>query len=169
MFFQFRSHSTRVSRPPHCPLLSSVSTIWLSSPRITWWVGSAVFWKKCPQQTSGSCTQLFAEQPVPSSSSPAGSLAISWRQVIMKADRVKRVRRPTDYADFLVEARKFTDTSDVRRWMLGVRCFCRVEGELLQTGKERECSAAMLLAKPAWHAKEGYMVTASHSLDIKHD
>src|SRR5207248_5777684 len=47
MFFQFRSHSTRASHRLHCPPPSSVSIIWLSLPRITWWVGSALYVGLC--------------------------------------------------------------------------------------------------------------------------
>ena len=45
------------SRLPHCPLPSLVSIIWLSLPRTISSAGSADFWKKCPQQISGCCTQ----------------------------------------------------------------------------------------------------------------
>src|SRR5437870_2160775 len=83
MFFQFRSRSTRASHPLHCPLPLLVSIIWLSLPRIISWVGSAAFWRKCQRQTSGCCTQRCVEPPASSSSSPAGSLVISWRQVIL--------------------------------------------------------------------------------------
>src|SRR5205823_11951784 len=122
----------------------------------------AAFWRKCQRQTSGCCTQPCAEPPASSSSSSAGSLVISWHQVIMRPDKV---RRTADYVEFLVGAQKFTDAFDVRRWILGVPCFLRITARHSpkpQSAYEQKITCAwrgepLDVAQPSWLGANGHL------------